>query len=98
MDVRNGHCCSSVVLDRCWLFCVWSLTSDPNLPLQLQTVQSSASRPTQEVCSPASGSEVSSNHMHTDMLAQYKGMSNNCSCAGMIQFGMQLIKPSGPHD
>ena len=39
-----------------------SLTSDPNLPLQLQTVQSTASRPTQEVGSPASGSEVSSNH------------------------------------
>ena len=40
--------------------CVCSLLSALRLPLQLQSVQSTASRTTQEVCSPASGSEVRS--------------------------------------
>ena len=38
--------------------CVCSLLSALCLPLQLQSVQSTASRTTQEVYSPASGSEV----------------------------------------
>ena len=40
--------------------CACSLLSALCLPLQLPSVQSTASRTTQEVCSPASGSEVRS--------------------------------------
>ena len=56
--------CVVAMLNACvylWLlFYVCSLLSAHCLPLQLQSVQSTASRTTQEVRSPASGSEVRS--------------------------------------
>ena len=52
--------CSGSVECMCGCGYVCSLVSALCLPLQLQSVQFTASRTTQEVCSPASGSEVRS--------------------------------------
>ena len=56
----GGGVYSGNVECMCGCVCVCSLLSALCLPLQLQSVQSTASRTTQEVHSPASGSEVRS--------------------------------------
>ena len=56
MDVCSGNVeCMCV----CGYMCLFTVECSLS-PLQLQSVQSTASRTTQEVCSPASGSEVRS--------------------------------------